>query len=719
MAGIRRTRADILAKLSIHTIRDLLTHFPRRYLDLTDVRSIAQAKVGKLCTMVGRVHEIKLKRPRPRLPIVEITLVDGTDTLIISVFHQPWLMDKIRAGDHLAVAGKAEFNYGFKRMTNPFMEQIVGEGYEGKVIPIHPATEKLSAAVMRTLVQKALSNVEGIFDPIPLDIRLRRGLVSRGAALRSIHFPRSMEEASVAKKRLIYEEVLMLQLFLMHEEAKRSMMLTPTVHEVKGANLTALAQSLPFELTAEQRIAKEEILASMGAPRIMNHMLLGDVGTGKTVVAAFALAAAVDSGGQALLLAPTEVLAHQHDATLKGLFGATGIRHGLLTGATPKSERTMLLEALSSGELDVLVGTHAMLEDDVRPRALTLVVVDEQQRFGVNQRAKILSKGEAPDALYLTATPIPRTLALTLFGNLGLSYIAQRPHVQAKRETFVLPKQSRGKAYDGALEALSRGEQVYVVCPLIGMPPSARGASTSQKDAKGTTKGNAKLEEQFFADEETYPSVVIESGEDLVGVDLSAAKEEAAFLQSKVFMDHRVGLLHGGMPSAEKAKVMEEFTAGQIDVLVSTTVIEVGVDVPRATVMIIEDANMFGLSQLHQLRGRVGRADLDSRVYLISSTKQEEALSRLAVLEKSDDGFEIARYDLALRREGDILGNRQSGSSALKLVNIIRDCELIEAAHADAQALIEMDPLLSNEEHRPLAREIRLLFKDEEAISGG
>lgn len=700
-------RAKSLAKMGISTVRDLVTHYPRRYVDLSGVRTVASAAIGELCTVQGTIHEIKLKKPKPKLTLVEIAVVDQTGLLMVTAFRQPWLMDTLKAGAAVAVAGKIEFNYGFKRMTNPYIEELGDKVASGVIIPVHPATEKISAAWMRRLVENALELTRGAYDPLPLDVRCKYRLMSRGAALAAVHFPHEMSEAREARRRLVYEELLLLELHLMRASRERTAGVCPVRHVIDGPRLAALAQALPFLLTGEQEAARDDILRVMAADRVASHMLLGDVGTGKTIVAAHALAAAADTGGQALLMAPTEVLARQHANSLGGLLACAGVTCALLTGSTGASERASTLAAFAAGDIDVLIGTHALLEDDVAPGNLTLAVIDEQQRFGVDQRARLLAKGSAVDALMLTATPIPRTLALALFGDLTLSYIKRRPHDTANRTTHVLHKSDRGRAYDVAKEALSRGEQVFVVCPLIGK-------SAEERDAQAAGKGFAHDEEEAF-----HPVVAIEADDDLADDDVAAATKEAAFLQAKVFTDAQVTLLHGGMASAEKEDVMARFRAGEIGVLVATTVIEVGVDVPNATVMIIEDADRFGLSQLHQLRGRVGRGELPAQVFLVSASKQDAALARLAAMETTDDGFELATFDLSLRREGDILGNRQSGASALKLVNVVRDGRVIEAAHADACAIMEADPNLSAPDHAALAREVRLLFGDGHAAAGG
>ena len=706
-------RARALDALGIRTVRDLATHFPRRYIDLSRKASVATAVIGEQCTVEGTVHEIKLKRPKPRLTLVELSLVDATGVLMVTCFRQPWLMDQVKAGMRIAVAGKLEFNYGFKRMTNPYLEVLEGEGSaEGMIIPVHPACEKVSAAWMRRLVGNALEATAGLYDPLPLELRAKYRLMSRSAALSSIHFPHAMGEVAEARRRLVYEELLLLELMLMRESRERSDGREAVRHVVDGPRSSALAAAVPFQLTDEQLQAKADILASLAADQAANHLLLGDVGTGKTVVAAFALAAAADTGTQALLMAPTEVLARQHGKSLGPLFDAAGIAWDVLTGSTAPADRETVLARLAAGEIDVLIGTHALLEDDVAPRRLSLVVIDEQQRFGVDQRAKLLAKGEAPDALYLTATPIPRSLALALFGNLTLSYLKHRPHDSARRATFVHQKSDRGNAYDAARAALARGEQVYVVCPLIGQ-------DGGERDAKASGGGTGGRRRESDEEAYEYAAISIETDDDLAGDDVAAATKEASYLQATVFADYRVELLHGRMRNAEKQAVMQRFRENETQVLVATTVIEVGVDVPNATVMIVEDADRFGLSQLHQLRGRVGRGEKAAEVHLVSASKSDTALTRLAAMKSTDDGFELASYDLSLRREGDILGNRQHGASGLKLVNVVRDGAVIEAAHADAAAIMDEDPQLELPAHRALAREVRIMYAHDHVSQGG
>ena len=765
VSGVSAARSKALKKMGISTVGDLVTLYPRRYIDLSNVACIASAPIGENCTIRGNIYDMKLKRPRAQLVLVEITLVDNTGTLIITAFRQPWLMNTLSPGATVAVAGKVEFNYGFKRMTNPFIEEIdviqtsdAGLS-DGVIIPVHPACAEISAAWMRRLVKNALNACDALEDFLPLELRKKHALMSRRCALRAIHFPHSMHEKTLAHKRLAYEEVLLLQLALMQNGARGSRKSTAEgaigkdgtaegsageaggiSHVIQGVCVRNLYDALPFSLTNDQKTAIQEILEVMHKPMCANHMLLGDVGTGKTIVCAFALAAVADTHTQAAVMAPTEVLARQYAQSIGPLLTQLGISWDTLTGSTPAYERASILSRLQSGEIHVLFGTHALIEPDVQFRSCSLCVIDEQQRFGVKQRARLLEKGHAPDALYLTATPIPRSLALTLFGNLTLSYVRERPFSGACRCTKVYTRDNEERAYQAAREALERGEQVYVVCPLIGLSTEQRNARAhanmhgSQNTAGARTDTGAQLNKKKGTSPQTYQTshanqthqtqddyyefslMSIESEQDYAHENVAAATTKAKILQDTLFYDFRVALLHGKMTSAEKQKTMDNFRSGAVQVLVATTVIEVGVDVAHATVMIIEDADRFGLSQLHQLRGRVGRSELASQVFLISNSSSSAALDRLRAMEQTDDGFELASYDLSLRREGDILGNRQHGTSTLKLINVVRDSNIIQAAHDDAQELLSADPQLMQTVHRSLAREVRALCAQAEIV---
>ena len=704
---VSSARERVLSSRGISTVRDLVTEYPFRYVDLSRIATVVAAPIGDACTITGTIYKIESKYTRRRnLSLVEITLVDETGTLMIACFNQPWLVNQYHGADRIAVAGKVEFNYGFKRMTNPYIEKLEGdEQASGQIIPVHHASEKLKTGQMRAIVRNALDDVRGLDDPLPLQLRRKYRLMSRGSALRCIQQPQTMAEVAQARRRLAYEELLFLELQLMQRARERSAGKNPSTHIVDGVCVAALEAALPFTLTDEQRVARDELLAVMGAERQANHLLLGDVGTGKTAVALFGIAAVADTGMQAMMMAPTEVLATQYATGLGPWLDAVGISWALLTGSTPADERARIVAAAAAGELVALFGTHALLEPDVQMPRLSLVVIDEQQRFGVEQRESLVAKGDCPDVLSLTATPIPRSLALAVYGDMTLSYLTQRPRNTVGTRTRVFDREQAGDAYAVALEAVRAGQQAYVVCPLVGV---------KREDDQGKRKkGEDPLLGGERDDTTLAPDAVsVESLDDFGQADVKAAEGHARALQQNVFADYRVGVLHGKLSNEQKQRVMAAFRAHEIDVLVATTVIEVGVDVPNATCMVIEDADRFGLAQLHQLRGRVGRGEVPGEVCLVSGSRAPIAVKRLQAMERIQDGFRLSEYDLSLRREGDILGNRQHGASTLKLVNIMRDRAIIEAAHADAAMLLEEDPDLSAPAHAALRREMRAMVKE-------
>ena len=593
-------RAAALDKLGVRTVGDLVRHYPFRYLDLTHVATLADVPTGVEATVVGRVHEVKVKKPRPRLTITEVSIVDGTGVLIGVWFNQPYIQQRFSAGERVAFSGKVVLDYGFKQIRAPFVEKLPAEKSEdsvARVLPVHRTTDGLSTNWLRRLVAAAVDDFADVPDHLPSALRARRELVPLGRALRSMQFPAEMPEAAAARDRLAYDELLQLQLYMALRRHALTRERAGVSHPLDGPSLAALREAVPFELTADQVTATAEILADMHEPQPMNRMLLGDVGTGKTLVAGHALACAADGGGQAAMMAPTEVLANQYSHALGPVLDASGVRWALLTGSTPAAQRRDLLAGLAEGEIQVLFGTHALLEESVAFKQLTLVVVDEQHRFGVNQRLGLRGKGAAPDLLVMTATPIPRSLALTLYGDLAASYLRSRPRSRPGATTSLVKQADRDAAYERLRRAVGDGEQGYVVCALVDESEAA---------------------------------------------EARAATREFERLSTKVFSELRVGLLTGRMRGAEKTRVMREFRAGEIDVLVATTVIEVGVDVPNASVMIIENAERFGLAQLHQLRGRVGRGEVTGEVYLIADAKTAEGRERMDALVSTNDGFELA-----------------------------------------------------------------------------
>ena len=683
----RGARAEALERIGMRTVRDVLLHVPHRYLDFTNVTKIAWADMGAECTVVGTVDKVTLKKPRPRMQIVEVMLLDDSGVLRCSFFKQPWLAEQLHQGDTLAVSGKVSFAYGFKQMTPQFHEVVAREGEAqgqagfARLLPVHGVTEGLSAAWMRRIASAAVADWGDAADFMPAALVAKNGLMSEARAIREAHFPACKPAAERARRRLAYDELMCLQAALLARREIELAGVTAHVHVTDGPRKQALLAAMPFALTGEQTAAVEEILADMASERPMNRLLLGDVGTGKTAVAAVALAAVADSASQAAVMAPTSVLARQYAEKLGPLFDAAGISWALVTGATSPVEREDISARLATGELCVLFGTTAVLGDDMAFRDLSLVVVDEQHRFGVNQRGRLRSKGTAPDQLTMTATPIPRTLALSVYGDLACSRIRERPHAGAGVTTKLLTTENADVAHTAIAEAVAAGHQAYVICPLV--------------------------------DEADDGSELDDVPEELSRADAKPHSAQATYerLRSRVFKDANVGLLTGRMSAAEKDEAMAAFREGRTQVLVSTTVVEVGVDVPNATVMMIWDADRFGLATLHQLRGRVGRGKDAGTVFLVSAARgNSPARRRLNALARTSDGLELAETDLRLRHEGEVLGYRQSGGVTLTLVDLVADADLVAAAHEDALALVEADPALSGARNRPLAREVRRRF---------
>ncbi len=680
----RGKRREALERLGIHTVRDLFLHAPTRYLDFSQVSRIGEAEVGQSATIVATIDRVNLKRPRPRLAIVEVFLVDETGVLRISFFRQPWLKDSLKKGDVLAVSGKIGFSYGYRTMT-PLFHEVVGSADDAtetyaRVMPVHATTEGLSQAWMRRILSSALADAGDVVDFMPAALVAAHGLMGEAAALRAAHFPPSLAAASRARRRLAFDELLCLQVGLRLRKAQAPGALTGISHAVDGPLARAVRQSLPFALTADQERATAEILSDMASGEPMNRLLQGDVGTGKTAVAAIACAAAADSGFQAAIMAPTSVLASQYAASLGPVFDRAGVRWRIVTSKTPKDERAATAGALARGDVDVVFGTTALLSGDLAFPKLSLVVVDEQHRFGVNQRQALAGKGEAPDVLSMTATPIPRTLALSLYGDVAVSSMSERPVAGAGVATKVLSWARVDDAWKAVDEAVSAGQQAYVVCPLVDDADTGGALDDVAGEASGT---------------------------------LASTTAMYAELKGRVFPRSRVGLLHGRLSAQEKDEVMVAMRAGEIDILVCTTVVEVGVDVPRASVIVILDADRYGLATLHQLRGRVGRGHIPGRALLVTRAKRGSAAQkRLSALEKSSDGFELAELDLRLRHEGEVLGYRQSGDVAFRFVDLIADRDLVEAAHADAEEIFRTDPTLASPELAPLVLEVRERYGD-------
>lgn len=636
---VDKARFELLSKLGISSIQDLLLHIPFRYLDLRLKNDIRSAPPGE-GAFIGTVRDIVVKRPRPRLNVTEVSIVDGSGTLVLVWFNQPWISRSLSLGDKILAAGQVNLDYGLKKITNPFFEKVDDLAHMKSIVPVYSTTEGLSQGWLRKIIAAALNDYGRVADILPFELRAARKLPSFSWALQQIHYPEDFEKQKLALSRLAYEELFIFELAIAERKSADAKKNPGRAHKLDGKFFKAYEASLSFELSDEQKQVIDEIKQDMASESPMRRILIGDVGTGKTVVALHALCIACDSGHQAALMAPTEVLADQYAKKAIPALERIGIKSAMLTGASTTAERREIRAGLESGEISVLIGTHALLEPEIIFKDLSLVVIDEQHRFGVKQRAALSAKGAGADLLTMTATPIPRSLAQTAFGDMEASYIRNRPVSGAGFDTKVLKFHQIFQAHDSVKQAVARGEQAYVVTALI-----------DESDA---------LEAQ-------------------------AAIKVAEDLSNNEYSHLRVGLLTGRMRSAEKTELMTAFEAGELDVLVSTTVIEVGLDVPNATQMIILNAERFGVAQLHQLRGRVGRGSKKGNVFLVSDSFSKEAKDRFNILAETDDGFRLAEFDLSVRGAGELLGTKQSGIISFKIADIVRDADLVRLSRYDAK----------------------------------
>ena len=663
--GVGPQRAKLLEKLGLITVADALLHLPRRHEDRSRLTPLGRLAVGpEPRTCAGTIAGVSPPpRGRPQVPLF-VTLRDATGFLRAVWFRQPYLARVFARGQRLIVHGKIQPpNRGSGALEMRVEDYEIVEDAEdetihtGRLVPVYPLTGGLPQRPLRTLLKRLVDAHAGALpEPLPEPIRARRRLLPIGEALRAGHFPATEAERVAGMRRLVFDDFFLLELGLAirrrREGRRPGLAIRPA-----GDLARRLQAALPYSLTAAQERVWKEIRADMAAPFPMNRLLQGDVGSGKTVVACLAIVTAIEAGYQAALMAPTEILAEQHALTLDRILAPLGLTVTLLTNATRGKARRERLEALQAGAVGCVVGTHALVQKAVGFKRLGLAVVDEQHRFGVVQRATLRGKGETPDVLVMTATPIPRTLALTLYGDLDVSVLDEMPPGRQRIVTGIRDEKGRPRVYDFLRAEMQAGRQVYVVYPLV---------------------------------------------EESEVLDLRDATAMAERLRSVVFPEFQVGLLHGRMSFADKDAVMADFRRGAIHLLVSTTVIEVGIDVPNASVMVIEHAERFGLSQLHQLRGRVGRGEWKSYCILMSQGASEDARRRLAAMEETGDGFRIAEADLGIRGPGDFFGTRQSGLPAFRVADLLRDGILLEEARGDAFALVATDPELARLEHRAL-----------------
>ena len=672
LPGIGPARGKKLAALGLTRLGDLQEYYPTRYEDRRRVCAVMEAPADAPCCVAAMVAETPtLSRVRRGLELVKARAVDATGTLYLTFFNQPYLKNALRPGETYVFYGKVEAMGRRRSMTNPVFEREGAGRLTGCILPVYPLTAGIGNNLMLTLARTAVDcGLSGLTDPLPAELRQAHALCGLEYALRSVHFPADWEALELARRRLIFEELLTLTCGMA--------LLKECREEGSGAVLRAdpaeFEGLLPFPPTGAQRRAMADIAADLTYGRVMNRLVQGDVGSGKTAVAAFGVWAAAKNGVQCAMMAPTELLAEQHARTLEALLDPAGVRVALLTGSVKGAARRALLAALRAGEIDLLVGTHALFSQRVEYHDLGLVIADEQHRFGVAQRAALAEKGGArPHVLVMSATPIPRTLALIIYGDLDVSIMDELPPGRSPVLTYVVGEDKRQRMYGFVRRQVAAGRQVYLVCPAVEDDPESAGD----------------------------------------GPELKSVTAYAAELRERVFPDLRVGLVHGKLKSAEKEMVMAAFAAGKLDILVATTVIEVGVDVPNASLMVIENAERFGLSQLHQLRGRVGRGQHQSYCVLMSASRSDTARERLRVLAGTNDGFKIAEEDLRLRGPGDFFGRRQHGLPRLKVADFAADVVLLQEAKGAAEALVAADPDLSVPEHRVLRQRVREMFEME------
>ena len=662
LKGVGPKTAERFEKLGILTLSDLLCHYPRRYLDFSKPYSIAEAPADTECVVKAEVFAKPGGRILPGGRRMErITAGDDVSSLEITWFNNPYAAQKLELGQEYYFQGIVTGGMLRRQMVNPQVRtdaQVKSSPFEA----VYPQTEGLTSSAIAKCVRQLLPHAELLPDPLPPEMLKKYRLLSKADAVRAIHCPTTEEEAFAARRRLIYEELLVLQLGIgrMKNHGAAS-----TGAPMKKADASPFWESLPFSPTGAQRRAVEEILTDMSGETSMNRLLQGDVGSGKTLVAAAAIWACIRAGYQAALLAPTEILASQHAENLNLLLSPFGMRAALLTGGMKAAARRTTLAAIRDDEADLIVGTHAILSEGVEFARLGLAVVDEQHRFGVRQRGLLAEKAANPHLLVMSATPIPRTLGLLMYGDLDISILDELPPGRKPVKTRCITGKKRADLYGFLDREIDSGRQVYIVCPAI---------------------------------------------EDAGGSGLNAVKSYYEDIAKAYLPDRRVGLMHGKLKPKEKAEVMDDFKSGRLDALVSTTVIEVGVDVPNATVMVIENAERYGLSALHQLRGRVGRGAAESWCFLVSDNASESVQKRLKFLCSTSDGFAVAQYDLETRGPGDFFGSRQHGLPTLQIADLMNDTRTLHAAQSEAVALLAEDPLLERPEHALLARQVEQMF---------
>lgn len=632
LKGVGKVRVELFRKLGIDTVEDLLYHFPRRYEDRGNIMKIAEIVPEESCSVLGTVTYPPVNiRSQRGVRLTRSLVKDGTGTLEIVWFNQPYITSKLALGKQYIFYGKAK-KTSRMQMINPTIIQLEDMDKECVLVPVYPTVAGLTQAVIRQTIRQALDMLKDIEDPLPESVLRKYRLADFGESIRHVHYPKDMESLEKARRRCIFQELLEFQLALLSMRKQDNE--AAGIMFNKSTLTDSFIKSLPFELTDAQHRVFNEIYTDMTLPKTMNRLVQGDVGSGKTVVAVLAMLVAAESGYQSAMMAPTEILAQQHFNTVSRLLEGFPFRVALLTGSTTAKNAKEILSGLANGDIHIIIGTHALIEERVQYHNLGLVITDEQHRFGVKQRALLSRKGNNPDMLVMTATPIPRTLAMILYGDLDISIIDEMPPGRIKVKTYVVTEDYRERIDRFILKEVGEGRQVYIICPLV---------------------------------------------EDSEMIDAYSAVKTAEEAAAK-FKDCRVGIIHGKMKPAEKEEVMKSFAEGSIDILVSTTVVEVGVDVPNASLMVVENAERFGLAQLHQLRGRVGRGKNQSYCILFNQGSSEVSKERLEIMTKSTDGFYISEQDLKLRGPGEFFGTRQHGLPELKIANLYTDMNILKEA---------------------------------------
>jgi ATP-dependent DNA helicase RecG len=661
LKGVGEKRAGQFQKLGVSSVDALLRFYPRAYEDWSLIKKINDAPYAEKCCIKATVtYDPSSRRTRSGMLLYETLVTDGTGLLQVLIFNNKYAAAKLKEGREYLFFGKVDEDRGRRVMSSPEIEGI--NGFE-RIRPIYRTTQGMSSKHIEICIKNALSLYgEALEDCIPQDVRQRCGLCSLKEAIANIHMPLDSDSLSKARRRLVFEELLLLQLGLLRLKGRNR---EKTTAIIKKDYTKEFCKTLPFEPTGAQKRAIEEAVLDLKKEQPMSRLLQGDVGSGKTAVAAAVAHTTVKNDMQAAVMAPTEILANQHYNTMKSFFNSTNVKIELLTGSLTSSQKKDVKERVKEGQADIVIGTHALIQKDVEFKRLGLVITDEQHRFGVTQRSSFADKGENPNTYVMSATPIPRTLALSIYGDLDISVIDELPKGRQPVETYQITGKIRQRAYSYIKEHLNQGRQGYIICPLV------------------------------------------QEGES----DLASAQEYAKDISANEFKDYKVGLLHGQMKTAQKDEVMEEFAKGEIQLLVSTVVVEVGVDVPNAVIMLIENAERFGLSQLHQLRGRIGRGIYKSTCILLSDNASEQTRKRLSVVCDTTDGFKIADEDLKLRGPGDFFGARQHGLPELKIADILEDIEVLKEAGSVAREILENDPEMSRSENAELAKAVLKLFE--------